>query len=116
MAWEQRGTKGYYYRSVRHGRRVTRTYIASGTFGMLAAELDAEERAERQAKAEAWQQARKEMETIDAQLTAWWDDSSTLVNAWLLAHGYYRHHRGDWRKRAVAPRHTAAHHQGEQGQ
>ena len=30
MAWEQRGAKGYYYRSVRRGRRVTNTYIASG--------------------------------------------------------------------------------------
>ena len=68
MAWEQRGTKRYYYRSVRHGRHVTRTYIASGTRGMLAVALDAEARAERQAKAEAWQQARKDMEALDAQI------------------------------------------------
>jgi len=116
MGWEQRGTKGYYYRSVRHGSHVTRTYIASGTFGMLAAELDAEKRAEREAKAETWRQARADMEALDAQITDWWDNSSILVNAWLLAHGYYRHDRGPWRKRAVPPRHTAAHHQGEQGQ
>ena len=68
MAWEQRGTKGYYYRSVRHGSRVTKTYLATGMLGMLAAELDAEARAERQAKAEAWQQARKDMEALDAQI------------------------------------------------
>ena len=100
MAWEQRGTKGYYYRSVRHGSRVTKTYIASGTFGMLAAERDAEARAERQAPAEAWQQARKDMEALDAQFTAWWTASSTLIDAYLTATGYYRHKRGPWRKRA----------------
>ena len=99
MAWEQRGTKGYYYRSVRHGRRVTRTYIASGTFGLLAAALDAEERAARQAKVEAWRKARTDMEALDAQIAAWWDASNALVDATLRAQGYYRHHRGAWRKR-----------------
>ena len=100
MAWEQRGTKRYYYRSVRHGRHVTRTYIASGTRGMLAVALDAEARAERQAKAEAWQQARKDMEALDAQISAWWDTSNALIDTYLTAHGYYRHDRGTWRKRA----------------
>ena len=100
MAWEQRGTKRYYYRSVRHGRRVTRTYIACGPVGILAAEMDAQERAARQAKAEAWQQARKDMEALDAQITAWWNASSTLIDATLTAAGYYRHDRGPWRKRA----------------
>ena len=52
---------------------------------MLAAELDAEERAERQAKAEAWKQARKDMEALDAQFTAWWNASSTLIDAYLTA-------------------------------
>jgi hypothetical protein len=56
--------------------------------------MDAEERAERQAKAEAWQQARKDMEAIDEQFTVWWDASSTLLTAWLTAAGYYRHERG----------------------
>jgi hypothetical protein len=100
MAWEQRGTKGYYYRSVRSGSRVTKTYIASGTLGMLAAELDAEEHAERQAKVEAWQQARTDMEALDAEITAWWDTTNTILDAILTAHGYYRHERGPWRKRA----------------
>jgi hypothetical protein len=116
MAWEQRGTKGYYYRSVRHGRRVTRTYIASGTFGMLAAEFDAEERAERQASALAWQQTRAELEALDAQMQAWWTASSLLIDAYLTATGYYRHERSPWRKRADPPKHTAAYHQGEQGE
>ena len=115
MAWEHRGTQSYYYRSVRSGSRVTRTYIASGTFGMLAAELDAEERAKRQAKAEAWQQARNDMEALDAQVRAWWNASSTLIDAYLTATGYYRHERGPWRKRAEPQSLAATPHQGEQG-
>jgi len=115
MAWEQRGTKRYYYRSVRHGRRVTRTYIAAGTFAMLAAERAAEARAERQAKVEAWKQARKDMEALDAQFTAWWNASSTLIDAYLTATGYYRHERGPWRKRAEPQSLAATPHQGEQG-
>ena len=116
MAWEQRGTKQYYYRSVRHGSRVTRTYIASGTFGMLAEFLDAEEQAERQAKAEAWRQARRDMEALDAQFSAWWDTGSAVIDATLTAAGYYRHHRGDWRKRAEPERNSSAAQQGEQGE
>ena len=66
MAWEQRGTKGYYYRSVRHGSRVTKTYLGTGVLGELAEFLDAEERAERQEKAAEWQQTRKTLEALDA--------------------------------------------------
>jgi hypothetical protein len=68
MAWAHRTSGSYYYRSVRQGSRVTKTYLGTGLIGRLAAELDAEERAERQAKAEAWQQARKDMEALDAQM------------------------------------------------
>ena len=100
MAWEQRGPQKYYYRGVRHGRRVTKTYLGTGLVGELAAELDAEERAERQAKAEAWQQARTDMEALDAQISAWWNASNALIDAYLTAAGYYRHERGAWRKRA----------------
>lgn len=100
MAWAQRVSGRYYYRSVRHGSRVTKTYHGTGLLGALAAALDAEERAERQTKAEAWQQARTDMEALDAQIEAWWDASSTLIDAILTTHGFYRHDRGPWRKRA----------------
>jgi hypothetical protein len=79
---------------------VTKTYLGTGLIGMLAAELDAEERAERQAKADAWLKARKDMEALDAEISAWWNASSTLIDAYLTAAGYYRHERGPWRKRA----------------
>lgn len=99
MAWAHRTSGRYYYRSVRYGNRVTKTYLGTGLLGELAAEMDAEQRAKRQATADAWRQARTDMEALDAQFTAWWDTSTTLVNAWLTAAGYYRHERGPWRKR-----------------
>lgn len=113
MAWEQRGTRTYYYRSVRHGSRVTKAYMGKGPFTlMLVAEVE-QERAERQAKAEAWQHARTDMETLDAQIEAWWNASSTIIDASLTACGYYRHHRGEWRKRADPPSTAATRQQGE---
>jgi hypothetical protein len=79
---------------------VTKTYHGTGLLGELAAALDADERAERQAQAEAWQQARKDMEAIDAQITAWWDASSPFLDALLITAGYDRPDRGAWRKRS----------------
>jgi hypothetical protein len=100
MAWVHRASGRYYYRSVRYGSRTTKTYHGTGLLGELAAALDAEEHAEHQAKADAWLKARKDMEALDEQFTAWWDASSTLLTALLTAAGYYQHHRGEWRKRA----------------
>ena len=101
MAWAHRTSGSYYYRSVRQGSRVTKTYLGTGLLGELAEFFDAEERAERQDKGRrAWQQTRKDMEALDAQFSAWWNTRSAIIDATLTANGYYRHHRGAWRKRA----------------
>jgi hypothetical protein len=99
MAWAHRTSGCYYYRSVRRGSRVTKTYLGTGLLGELAEIFDTEERAERQAKAEAWQQARQDMEAIDAEISAWWDTTNIILDAFLIVQGYYRHDRGAWRKR-----------------
>ena len=100
MAWAHRPSGRYYYRSVRRGNRVTKTYLGTGLLGELAEALDAEERAERQATAEAWKQARRDMEALDAQFNVWWDTTNAILEAILTDAGYYRHDRGAWRKRA----------------
>jgi len=103
MAWESRGARTYYYRSVKHGGCVTKVYMGKGPFvAMLVDEVE-QERVQRQAKAEAWRQARQEMEALNAQISTWWNASSTLIDAILTAHGFYRHDRGPWRKRADHP-------------
>ncbi len=52
MGWEMRRSRLYYYRSQKVGGRVVKEYASAGLIGELAAELDAEQRAERQARAE----------------------------------------------------------------
>ena len=44
MAWEQRGNRSYYYRSVRSGTRVTKEYIGGGHAASLIAQLEGIER------------------------------------------------------------------------
>ena len=99
MAWEQRGNQAYYYRSVRSGGRVVKEYASGGFLGALAAEFDAEERAERDAKRRrlAAEQARwADLEQPARELD---DLAELLTAAMLLVAGYHRHDRGEWRRR-----------------
>jgi hypothetical protein len=99
MAWEQRGSQTYYYRSVRRHGHVTKDYVGTGPLAALSAALDAERQAQRQAEAEARRQARAALDALDQQIDTWWDMSTVLLKATLYAEGYYQHDRGAWRKR-----------------
>ena len=99
MAWEQRGTHTYYYRSVRRNGHVTKEYLGTGPLAALYAAEKAELQAQRQAEAEAWRQERAALDALDRQIDAWWNAGSVLLKATLYAEGYYQHDRGEWRKR-----------------
>jgi hypothetical protein len=99
MAWAWRGNHRYYYRSVRAGGQVTKEYVGTGPLAELCAAIDAEQRAEREAKRDAWRQERAKMDAIDSQLGAWWDASTMILKAVLYSEGFYQHDRGEWRKR-----------------
>ena len=99
MAWEQRGTHTYYYRSVRSHGRVTKEYLGTGSLAALVAAADTERQAQRQVKAEAWRQEQAALEAIDTQLDARWDLGTVELKAILYTEGYYQHDRGTWRKR-----------------
>jgi hypothetical protein len=115
MAWERRETRTYYYRSVRTNGQVTKEYVGTGLLAELAAAADAERQAQRQADAGTWRQARTDLETLDAQVNAWWNVGAVLIKAVLYTEGYYRHDRGTWRKRAADGRGKAAHSQSGEG-
>ena len=99
MAWEQRGSQTYYYRSVRRHGHVTKAYVGTGPVAAWSAAEDAARRAQRQAEAAAWRQARAALDALDRQMDAWWDVSTVLLKGILYAEGYYQHDRGAWRKR-----------------
>ena len=100
MAWETRKGVGHYYtRSKRVDGRVVREYIGTGPVADLIAAADAERCRERD-EARATRQAREqELERAAGLVDRSWRGVSNLTRAVLIGNGYYRHHRGEWRKR-----------------
>ena len=100
MGWETRKGRGRYYtRSRKVNGRVVREYVGTGASAALIAECDAVERAERarvRATEAATQRELADLRALTAPLEA---AGEGLERAALVAAGYRRHHRGEWRKR-----------------
>jgi hypothetical protein len=100
MGWEKRRRGGLYYtRSKKVRGRVVREYVGGGLLGQLAALSDAERRAKRKAEADEWLAERTNLERADAALYTLCNQSDAMARGSLILAGYYRHHRGEWRKR-----------------
>ena len=98
MALKTRNNRRYYYQNQRVGRRVVTRYIGSGAVALLAAKLDAAERAERDAERAALDALRAEL--ADTPPVARFTEAlRLLVDAALIDAGYHRHKRSEWRKR-----------------
>ena len=96
MGWE----KGKYYtRSKRVGGRVVREYVGSGAVAVHAARMDAVEREQRRAEAAAWRAERERLGKIDEQVAMFCRVADLFARAALVAAGFHRHDRGQWRKR-----------------
>ena len=105
MGWETRQGQGRYYtRSRKVGGRVVREYLGTGLVGELAALADAADRARRRAERERLKAATSAMAGPDAALADFSRAVDALAAAHLLAAGYRRHNRGEWRKRRGAPK------------
>jgi len=98
MAWEKHINTMYYYRARRKNGRIIKEYIGRGEAAERAAAVDAAARARRAANS-----ARRRAERlpllamIDATRT-FEDYCRTMTEATLLASGFHRHHRGQWRR------------------
>lgn len=102
MAWETRnGGRRYYTRSRRVNGRVVREYIGTDLIGELAAAEDAERRAEKVKRRQAWNARKDNFERLSALVDRCTEGVSALTTAVLVNAGFYRHHRGEWRKRRV---------------
>ncbi len=78
---------------------MVREYVGGGLLGQLAARMDAEERMKREEEAAAWKEERERMEALMAPIEELCEGAEVLVRATLLAAGFHRHNRGEWRKR-----------------
>lgn len=97
--WERRERGSLYYtRSRKEGGRVVREYVGGGVLGELAARMDAEERQRREEDAAAWREEREHLEGLAGLLDAFYEDVETVTRAALIAAGFRRHKRGEWRK------------------
>ena len=102
MGWEKRRRGGLYYTRSRKVRgRVVREYVGGGLLGQFAALSDAERRTQLEAQAAAWSAERAYLEAADAALHVLSDTSEAMSRGSLILAGYYRHHRGEWRKRGA---------------
>jgi hypothetical protein len=89
----------YYTRSKRVNGRVVRDYYGAGPAAELAAQMDAINRADREAERAAWRAERAEMEALDAGVRELDELADLLARAALLAEGYRQHKRGKWRRK-----------------
>ena len=99
MSWEQRGNRTYYYRSRKIAGRVVKEYVGGGLAGMLAEQEDEARRRKRDAECVALQADRDAFEAAVAAHDAFARAADALMTAALVAAGYHRHDRGQWRKR-----------------
>src|SRR5439155_638533 len=99
MAWVRKGRKDYYYRSKKVNGRVTRLYFGNGKEARLAALLDGQQRAERQARTRAVQADRARVQPLAALIEELDDLAVWMAQAALVSAGFYQHDRGEWRYR-----------------
>jgi hypothetical protein len=89
----------YYTRSRKVNGRVVREYVGSGKVAEAAAQQDAIKRQQREAERDAFREKRAEQTAFDAQMKQLDEVTDLLAGAALMAAGYRRHNRGEWRKR-----------------
>ena len=99
MAWERRGNRSYYYRSVRSGTRVTKEYVGGGRAASLIAQLEGIEREQRARKRESAEFDRQRWAALERPALELGSVTDLLVTAAMTAAGYRRHDRGEWRRR-----------------
>src|SRR5215208_6534157 len=100
MAWERRERGGpYYTRSRKANGQVVREYVGGGLLGELAARMDAEKRQRREEETAAWREEREHLEELAGLVDELCEDVETIARATLLAAGFRRHKRGEWRRR-----------------
>ena len=97
MAWEKRGGRYYYYRSVRDGERVRKEYVGAGEFAEGLARSDETMRLIRELEQDKdWAEV-EHLEDLAAPVLEIDEAAEILTRAALVAGGYHQH-KGEWRQ------------------
>jgi hypothetical protein len=100
MGWEKRERGGLYYTRTRKvDGRVVREYVGGGNLGHIAALQDAQKRRRQEEEAALWEEERDRLEALIALVEEHCEVTEILSRATLLAAGFRRHQRGEWRRK-----------------
>jgi hypothetical protein len=91
--------RGYYYRAKKVNGRVVREYVGGGEAAALVARMDELRREQARLERERERAAREELAALEVPLEELVELTDLLATAALLAAGYRRHKRGEWRKK-----------------
>jgi hypothetical protein len=98
--WERRERGALYYtRSRKEDSKVVREYVGGGVLGEIAALEDEYERRRQQEEATLWKEERQRLDDLTAPVEELCEAAEVLAHAALVAAGFRRHNRGEWRKR-----------------
>jgi hypothetical protein len=99
MALETRGSRGYYYRSERIGRRVVKQYVGAGPVAQHAAELALRALEARRREACEAQTERQRHQALETSVQEFCGTCQLWAQIALVAAGFYQHRRSEWRRR-----------------
>lgn len=99
MGWKNINGRWYYYRSRREAGRVVSEYLGAAERGGLFASLDTTDRTRRFLIRASEREERELAEREERELAEWFGRVEAVADAAIIAAGFHRHKRGEWRRR-----------------
>lgn len=88
----------YYYYSIRDGDRVRSLYVGRDELARLVADRDTQKRMEMRRQRQAERARREADQAEDRAVAEWFARVERLADATLIAAGFRKHHRSEWRR------------------
>jgi hypothetical protein len=99
MGWKYRNGRRYYYQSIRSGGRVQTLYVGTGPDAEGIALLAREGREAREYEWKRRKAERREEDDVEHAFIEMFDRIGVVAEAVMVAAGFHRHNRGEWRRR-----------------